>query len=448
MNPDNKNLLSIKPKPQDSAARIKFKKELPEVVKLIESLSKHVVGHPRVIEQIARIMRLYHAGLKRTFAPAGAFLLVGQTGGGKTHIAECFSRVWLGAEENDPPPLTRIECAGLSERHQITTLIGGAAEYMGYDNEPLLYQQNIDQHHYKIKVRAPWAELQPKLKDMSQDERSETIADFYNQHKPYRSVILFDEIEKAHAQVFRVLLHILDKGRYQMKNPQYGITDFTNTVLFMTSNIAEKEIQAELFEAQGTSGRIGFSPADLRKSMDKKTLEKVIRERVFKAMKRDPERFSPPFLGRIRRGVLVFCPFSDSELREIVKLELANLAKAILAGGNAPFPKINLSFTQDFVDFIFEVGISKEYGARPLKDAIDEHLLNPLAGLSLGLSNGDEILADVEGCETTFHFIGAVQIKAQAASNDLLVDWSEFIDENKDTTAPSPPLSTKHPKKP
>ncbi len=289
--------------------------EVQKLVKMEERLSARVVGQRDAIVAVSNAVRRARSGLQDPNRPIGSFLFLGPTGVGKTETAKALAEFLFDDESN----VIRIDMSEYMEKHAVARLIGAPPGYVGYDEGGQLTEA----------VR----------------------------RKPY-SVVLFDELEKAHPDVFNVLLQILDEGR--LTDSQGRTVDFKNVVLIMTSNL-------------GAGGD---------------------REAVLGAVRR---HFRPEFINRIDE-LIVFEPLTRKDIAAVVELQLARLKKLLQE------KRLTLELTPKATEFLAEQGYDPTYGARPLKRAIQKHLQDPLALKILGgeLVPGDTIKVDVAGDGLTF----------------------------------------------
>jgi ATP-dependent Clp protease ATP-binding subunit ClpB len=301
--------------------------EREKLIHMEERLHQRVVGQDEAIRAVADAVRRSRAGLQDPNRPIGSFLFLGPTGVGKTELARALAEFLFDDEE----AMVRIDMSEYMERHTVARLIGAPPGYVGYEEGGQLTEA----------VR----------------------------RRPY-SVILLDEIEKAHPEVFNVLLQILDDGR--LTDGQGRTVDFSNTVIIMTSNLGSQYITDE-----------GARPEE-------------IRERVMAAVH---GHFRPEFLNRIDE-IVIFHRLAPADLEQIVEIQLRRFAR-ILAGRG-----LTIELTDEAKQWLAERGFDPVYGARPLKRALQTHLQNPLAMALLEgtLSEGGHVLVDVapEGEELTF----------------------------------------------
>jgi ATP-dependent Clp protease ATP-binding subunit ClpC len=302
--------------------------ETDRLMHMEEELHKQVVGQHEAITGISRAIRRSRAGLKDPNRPIGSFIFSGPTGVGKTELARALAR-FLFADET---ALVRVDMSEYMEKFSVSRLIGAPPGYVGYEDSGALTKA----------VR----------------------------HKPY-SVVLFDEIEKAHPDVFNILLQILDDGRI---TDNYGrVIDFKNTILIMTSNVGARDIVK--------GGGVGFHQVD-----GQATYEDMA-ERVKDEIQRV---FNPEFLNRLD-DVIVFHPLNKDHIREIVEVLMRDVRARLEE------ESFKLQLTDPAVEFLVEHGFDATYGARPLRRAIQRYLEDPLSEkiLMAELAPGDTIEVDV-----------------------------------------------------
>ncbi len=283
--------------------------EKDKLLKLEEELHKRVVGQDEAIQAVADAVRRSRAGLQDSKRPIGSFIFLGTTGVGKTELAKALAE-FLFDDEN---LMTRIDMSEYQERHSVSRLIGAPPGYVGYDEGGQLTEA----------VR----------------------------HKPY-SVVLLDEIEKAHPDVFNILLQVLDEGR--LTDNKGRTVDFKNTLIIMTSNIGSNIIQDN------------YSSAGKRDSEE--TFEKS-RKMIFELLR---QTIRPEFLNRVDE-IIMFTPLSQLEIRQIVVLQF-NKIKELLEKSD-----IQVQITDSAIDWISRQGFDPVYGARPLKRLMQKYILNELS---------------------------------------------------------------------
>ncbi len=283
--------------------------EKSKLLHLEEELHKRVVGQDEAISAVADAIRRSRAGLQDSKRPIGSFIFMGTTGVGKTELAKALAEYLFNTEE----AIIRFDMSEFQEKHTVSRLIGAPPGYVGYDEG---------------------GELTDKIR-----------------RRPY-SVILFDEIEKAHPDVFNILLQVLDDGR--LTDNKGRVADFKNTIIIMTSNLGSDIIQANYSEPGNLSDEELF---ERTKAEVNALLKKTLR---------------PEFLNRIDE-IVMFQPLSKREIRDIVKMQIQNLNK-LLEQQN-----IRVEFTKYALEQLVDLGYEPLYGARPLKRVIQKKILNELS---------------------------------------------------------------------
>ena len=285
--------------------------EREKLLRMEDELHKRVVGQNVAIEAVADAVRRSRAGLQNEKRPIGSFLFMGTTGVGKTELAKALAEFLF----NDENMMTRIDMSEYQERHSVSRLVGAPPGYVGYDEGGQLTEA----------VR----------------------------RKPY-SVVLLDEIEKAHPDVFNILLQVLDDGR--LTDNKGRTVDFKNTILIMTSNVGADIIQA-FMEHLPVEGE------------DRSKMLADCRNEVLDVLKRTVR---PEFLNRIDE-VIMFEPLSQTDIREILRMQMRDLQDRLSENG------VTISFTQEFEDYMSTKGYEPAYGARPIKRLMQKELVNLLA---------------------------------------------------------------------
>ena len=280
-----------------------------KLLHLEEELHKRVVGQEEAITAVADAIRRGRAGLQDPRKPIGSFIFIGTTGVGKTELAKALAEVLF----DDESMMTRIDMSEYQEKHSVSRLVGAPPGYVGYEEGGQLTEA----------VR----------------------------RKPY-SVILLDEIEKAHPDTFNVLLQVLDDGR--LTDNKGRVVNFKNTVIIMTSNMGSSIIQERF--------------ADI----DEKNIEDVIEHTKEEVMLLLKQAMRPEFLNRID-DIIMFHTLLKKEIRSIIKIQLQHLIQQLAA------QQINISFTDYAIDYLAERGFDPQYGARPLKRIIQKDIINELS---------------------------------------------------------------------
>ena len=296
--------------------------EKEKLLRMEDELHKRVVGQDQAIKAVSDAVRRSRAGLSNEKRPIGSFLFMGTTGVGKTELAKALAEFLF----NDENMMTRIDMSEYQERHTVSRLVGAPPGYVGYDEGGQLTEA----------VR----------------------------RKPY-SVVLLDEIEKAHPDVFNVLLQVLDDGR--LTDNKGRTVDFKNTILIMTSNAGSDIIQGYMDRLPETDG---LDPvAQARAIAERRSLLEECKGRVVEVLK---QTVRPEFLNRIDE-IIMFDPLSRADVREILHIQMAELEKRLSENG------ITVTFTQAFEDYMVDGGYDPAYGARPVKRILQRELVNLLA---------------------------------------------------------------------
>jgi len=305
-----------------------------KLLKLEEELHKKVIGQDEAIEAVSDAVRRSRAGLQDSKRPIGSFLFLGTTGVGKTELAKALADYLF----DDESAMTRIDMSEYQERHAVSRLIGAPPGYVGYDEGGQLTEA----------VR----------------------------RKPY-SVILLDEIEKAHPDTFNILLQVLDEGR--LTDNKGRVADFRNTIIIMTSNMGSHIIQ-ENFE------NIDMDKRDAVIEKTKTEVVDLLRKQI-----------RPEFLNRIDE-IIMFTPLNKEEVTQIVELQINLLAKMLKD------KSITFSATQSAIDLLADKGFDPQFGARPIKRVIQREVLNELSKdiLAGNISAQSEILLDSEDGKFVF----------------------------------------------
>nr|WP_207669712.1 ATP-dependent Clp protease ATP-binding subunit [Marinisporobacter balticus] len=312
--------------------------ESERLLNMEDILHERVIGQAESVKAVARAVRRARVGLKDPKRPIGSFIFLGPTGVGKTELSKALAEVLFGDDDS----LIRIDMSEYMEKHAVSRLIGSPPGYVGYDEGGQLTE----------KVR----------------------------RKPY-SVILFDEIEKAHPDVFNILLQILDDGR--LTDSKGKVVDFKNTVIVMTSNVG-----AHTIKKQKTLGFTGDVEDEKQSAYTK------MKENVMEELRR---KFRPEFLNRLD-DVIVFHVLEKEHIHEIVELMIADLTKRMKT------LNIKLEISEEAKKLLGEKGFNQEYGARPLKRAITRMLEDTLSEeiLKGNISKNDDIFVDVEDDKIQF----------------------------------------------
>ena len=308
--------------------------EREKLLHMETELHKRVVGQDEAITAVSDAVRRSRAGLQDEKRPIGSFIFLGSTGVGKTELAKALAEYLF----NDDNMITRIDMSEYQEKFSVTRLIGSPPGYVGYDEGGQLTEA----------VR----------------------------HKPY-SVVLFDEIEKAHPDVFNVLLQVLDDGR--LTDNKGRTVNFKNTIIIMTSNLGSHIIQESYNKLN--SGNEAFVLEETRSQL-MELLRKSIR---------------PEFLNRID-DTIIFTPLTHENIKEIVRLQFEQVIKRLSS------TDMKIDITEAAIDWLTKVGYDPQFGARPVKRVLQRNVLNELSKRILGgeVDKSEVILIDVNNDELVF----------------------------------------------
>ncbi|HNT24203.1 MAG TPA: AAA family ATPase, partial [Anaerolineales bacterium] len=303
--------------------------ESQKLLQMEERLHEHIIGQEEAIHAISDAIRRARSGLKDPRRPIGSFIFIGPSGVGKTELAKALAEFMF----DDVDALVRIDMSEYREQHTVSRLFGAPPGYVGYEEGGQLTEA----------VR----------------------------RRPYR-VILFDEIEKAHPEVWNALLQILDDGR--LTDGQGRVVDFRNTVLIMTSNLGTEYVRK--------SGSLGFAPTS------RSSEEREAEEKITKALK---GTFRPEFLNRIDE-IITFSPLSLDEMVKIVSLQMKEIQERLAERG------LKVELTEAACQWLAKTGYEPAFGARPLRRALQKYVESPLSVQLLGgeLSEGSHVIVDVD----------------------------------------------------
>lgn len=332
---------------QHTAKLLDPRKTGHEAGRLEEDLKKRVVGQDEAVRQVVNTYQTYLAGMNTPGRPIGNLLFLGPTGTGKTRLVEALAESLVG----DARAVIRIDCAEFQHGHEIAKLVGSPPGYLGHrETHPALSQSALNQHHTRtVKI----------------------------------SFLLFDEIEKASDTLWNLLLGILDKASLTLGDNSK--VDFSNTMIFMTSNLGAMDMQRALQPGMGfapskTGDRRGIGQVEPETNRKLADIGSAAARRVF----------SPEFINRIDR-IQVFQPLGEPQLRRILELELHLVQQRILSAGAER--ALVLSLTQSAKDHLLRTGSDIRYGVRYLRRTVDRALVEPLSNLiaSGQVSAGDTI---------------------------------------------------------
>ncbi len=308
--------------------------EKDKLLHLEEELHKRIVGQDEAIKAVADAVRRSRTGLQDPKRPIGSFIFLGTTGVGKTELAKALAEFLF----DDETMMTRIDMSEYQEKHSVSRLVGAPPGYVGYDEGGQL---------------------------------TEAI-----RRKPY-SVILFDEIEKAHPDVFNILLQVLDDGR--LTDNKGRTVNFKNTIIIMTSNLGSQYIEEQLV------------------GLDEHNKSKTVEETKRKIVEMLKQTVRPEFLNRIDE-IIMFMPLDKEEVKQIVKLQINGIKRMLAANG------IELAISDSAINFLATTGYEPEFGARPIKRAIQNFVLNDLSKklLAQEVEKDKPIAVDMENGQLVF----------------------------------------------
>jgi len=312
-----------------------LEEEAKKLEKMEEIISRRVIGQEEAIKAVSNAIRRSRAGISEEIRPSGSFMFLGPTGVGKTETARALAEFLF----NDENALIRLDMSEYMEKHTVSKMIGAPPGYVGYEEG---------------------GQLTDKIR-----------------RRPY-SVILLDEIEKAHPEVFNILLQILEDGR--LTDAKGRVASFKNSILIMTSNIGSEHIAK-----MGSLGFLGQTDESEKKSL---------KEKVMEALK---EVFRPEFLNRIDE-IIIFNYLGKPEIKKIVDLELQKVAERLKN------KKIEIKVTEGAKELLAEQGFDPNLGARPLKRVIQKLVLDPLSLKIVGgkILEGEKVMVDLENDKIIF----------------------------------------------
>ncbi|MBI2109472.1 MAG: AAA family ATPase [Parcubacteria group bacterium] len=325
-----------------------LEEEAEKLGRMEEALKKRVVGQDTAVQAVSDAVKRSRAGIADPRRPIASFMFLGPTGVGKTELTKALAEFMF----NDDKALIRVDMSEFMERHSISKMIGSPPGYVGYEEGGSLTE----------KVR----------------------------HRPY-SVILFDEIEKAHPEVFNILLQVLDDGH--LTDAKGRVVNFKNAVIIMTSNVGSEYINK--------MEKIGFGT-----SADGTTFENL-KDKVLDSLR---ERFRPEFLNRLD-DIVVFNVLPPEAIKSIVEIQVSDVVKRLLE------KEIKLSISRDVFKYLAEQGYNPQFGARPLKRLIQNKILTPVASLMIshGVTEGGEVSVFMKSGEI------AIDVKKKATKNSRRV---------------------------
>ena len=323
-----------------------LEEETAKLSRIEEDLKKRVIGQDEAISTVANAIRRSRAGISEENRPIGSFMFLGPTGVGKTELALALAESMFNTED----AIVRLDMSEYMERHTVSKIIGSPPGYVGYEEGGQL---------------------------------TEII-----RRRPY-SVVLFDEIEKAHPEVFNILLQILDRGR--LTDAKGRLVNFKNTIIILTSNVGSEQLQK--------MAEFGFTHA----GEEKKRKENETKERISVALR---EQFRPEFLNRLDE-IIIFNSLGIEEVRRIVDLQIRNVEERLAD------KKIKINVSVAARDLLAQKGFDPDYGVRPLKRKIQQLVLDPLAKLIVDgkIKEKDKVKIDVKGKEIVIISNNSIKLK-------------------------------------
>ncbi len=331
-----------------------------------DELYGRIIAQDEAVLALSQLYQLYLAGLNLQTKPIGTLLFLGPTGSGKTRVVEAAAEVLF----NDPHAIIKIDCAEFQHSHEISKLIGSPPGYLGHrETLPLLSQENLDR-------------FQTQAKRLT--------------------FILFDEIEKASDALWQLLLGILDKATLRLGDNRR--VDFSQCIIVMTSNLGARQMSME------TEGKMGFEPIRPETSQINNRLQKI-------AIEAARRRFSPEFMNRLDK-IVVFQSLSDKAVERILDLELDMLQRRVLDSGRGAFV---IRSSDRAKKFLLMEGIDRRYGARPLKRAIERHLVIPISNMiaTKQLMAGDILLVDFDEKKSELCFKKTLKATVEIGQLDI-----------------------------
>jgi ATP-dependent Clp protease ATP-binding subunit ClpC len=366
---------------------------------------EYVISQDRAIKKVVADLCLAEAGFSEPRKPKAVFVFAGPTGVGKTHLVEVLAKLMFGELD----AYTYIDCNMFSERHEVSRLVGSPPGYVGFeDNVALLTQEKIDSFGFYKTLPASVKEELKNLRFLKKKfgrprnqmeaerffrlhMREEEILIEHRRPEGYPSIVLFDEIEKAHRTLFTHLFDIVDKARLSMGDG--SITNFHNSYVFMTSNIGAERIK-NIISGKGQPGFVRESFKDVSEIIYRTTMEEM--ENFFRGI--------PEFLGRIgKENIVVFKELERRDLAGILEMRLKEVEQKLRR-----IDGLKLCFSKRLKDFILDESsdpFNKIMGARPLQRLVKKHVLEPLSILVMkgpsegGIGPGDQVFLTVKNRE-------------------------------------------------
>ena len=340
------------------------------------------------------------------------FYVAGPSGTGKTLTAKQLAYAWIGEPNADLDPVVFIDCGSLSLKHERAVLTGSPPGYVGYEDAVGLEQvgqyekekhlskrEIINQWIQKTSLRIKtgqipalvWRRLLPFLVEIDEkaekEEKKETKL-----KRPCRCVVIFDEFEKAHLNIQRQLLSILEEGKLRLQSGR--VVDFTGSLIIFTTNVGTQQISDEYLSGQ----RIGYKTPAREKIQKSNGMDKAIWTRVRREIE-SGKYFLPELLGRIGKpGIIVFQTLKHADYLKILEVELSEVQKRLSENYQFSPGNLSISYTKEFKDFLIQEGVDPRYGARALSNVVKKYMIEPIANAILNgeLKQNDKILFEVK----------------------------------------------------
>lgn len=394
-------------------------KKISQRIKDIENLLRSgIVGQDRAVKHVVRALK--KEKLRDRNLPFSVFLFAGPTGVGKTETAKGIARWFVGDDEE--APLVFIDCTTFSEPHSVSALIGAPPGYVGSnDDTPLLANANLIKPFFKIKrkinehFRSDHDKMLSDLDNIRSQQASgnltsekvlklelKKLLEFNRKWGPFKSVILFDEVEKAAPSVWRILLNILSEGKITLKSIGHEEVDFSNSIIVLTTNIGSEELQKVI------SGKtVGFK--------DEASRDVNLDQDVYNSVKKAIEaKFPPELIGRVKENLIVFRRLDEIDYKKLIKIRVLDILKRCARAGY-PF---SLSITENFEKMLIEKGFDEKYGARVLNQKMEKYVVEQLSSAieSGQVKAGDRIVFDYQDMGD-----GKKEIKIFAKEKELII---------------------------
>jgi len=360
----------------------------PQVQRFESMLRERVIGQMSAIDAILDSFSKILAGIRNSERPILTLLFLGPTGVGKTETVKALAETIFGKRN----AFTRVNCQEFSSEFTVSKLFGSPPGYVGNDVEPMLSQENLDKHHKEAQSegRGVFAEGEGKIAKLFPQVKSH-----------YMSIVLFDEVEKAHPKVWNALLGLMEDGHLTLGNNK--VVDFTRSVIIITTNVGAEEMSETLRHKS-----IGF---DVSSNSDE--INHNIRNKAIEAAK---EVFPYEFLNRFD-DIICFRVLLTDDLKRILNLMLQDVYKRLL-GAQMP---IILHYSNSYLDKLLQEGTDPQFGARPMRRAVERLLVAPLSRLiaSNQVKAGDIVSVRMRNAQPVFHREGTDLKKASAETKVL-----------------------------